>query len=61
MGGWITLRGTVAWWVWAIAHIFFLIDNRNRVGVALSWLWVYMTGQRSALLITGEGERAPWK
>jgi NADH dehydrogenase len=25
---------------------------RNRLAVALSWLWIYVTGNRSACLIT---------
>jgi NADH:ubiquinone reductase (H+-translocating) len=35
-----------------MAHIYFLIGLRNRLAVALSWLWIYMTGNRSACLIT---------
>jgi NADH:ubiquinone reductase (H+-translocating) len=50
--GWIKLRGALAWWIWGIAHIFFLIGVRNRLSVALNWLWIHTTGQRSALLIT---------
>lgn len=50
--GWIKLRGWLAWWIWGIAHIFFLIGTRHRIAVALSWLWIYMTGHRSARLIT---------
>lgn len=61
--GWIRLKGWVAWWVWGIAHIYFLIDTKNRLAVALSWLWIYLSGQRSARLITqGEAEaKAPIK
>ncbi|OWJ64654.1 NAD(P)/FAD-dependent oxidoreductase [Inquilinus limosus] len=51
--GWIKLRGWLAWWIWGFAHIYFLIGLRNRLTVALSWLWIYTTGQRSARLITG--------
>ena len=50
--GWIKLKGRVAWWMWGIAHIFFLIGLRNRLAVAMNWLWIYMSGQRSARLIT---------
>ncbi len=50
--GWCKLRGWVAWWVWGFAHIYFLIGLRNRFSVALSWLWIYLTGNRSACLIT---------
>jgi NADH dehydrogenase len=50
--GWCKLKGWIAWWVWGLAHIYFLIGLRNRLAVALSWLWIYMTGNRSACLIT---------
>ena len=50
--GWIKLRGWLAWWIWGLAHIYFLIGLRNRLAVALSWLWIYVTGNRSACLIT---------
>lgn len=46
------LRGTIAWWIWGIAHIYFLIGLRHRLGVALSWLWIYLRDQRPARLIT---------
>jgi NADH:ubiquinone reductase (H+-translocating) len=50
--GWCKLKGWIAWWVWGLAHIYFLIGLRNRLAVALSWLWIYLTGSRSACLIT---------
>jgi len=50
--GWIKLRGALAWWIWGIAHIYFLIGLRNRLSVALSWLWVHARDQRAARLIT---------
>jgi NADH dehydrogenase len=50
--GRIKLRGTIAWWIWGIAHIYFLIGLRNRLSVAISWLWVYVRNQRAARLIT---------
>jgi NADH dehydrogenase FAD-containing subunit len=51
--GWIRLTGRLAWWLWGIAHIYFLIDFRSRLVVALQWLWSYMTYRRGARLITG--------
>jgi NADH dehydrogenase len=55
--GWIKLTGRIAWWIWGIAHIYFLIGLRNRLAVSLSWLWIYVSGQRSARLITqGDGD-----
>lgn len=50
--GWVKLRGPIAWWIWGLAHIYFLIGVRNRLSVALSWLWVYTRDQRSSRLIT---------
>ena len=50
--GWIKLSGWLAWWIWGIAHIYFLIGLRNRLSVALNWLWIHTRDQRSARLIT---------
>ncbi|TXL76387.1 NAD(P)/FAD-dependent oxidoreductase [Vineibacter terrae] len=50
--GRIQLKGAIAWWLWGIAHIYFLIGTRSRIAVALSWLWSYATGRNSARLIT---------
>jgi NADH dehydrogenase len=58
--GWIQLTGRLAWWAWGLAHIYFLIGIKNRIAVALSWLWIYLTGHRSARLITqGEAGALP--
>src|SRR5437764_1480785 len=43
--------------IWAIAHIYFLIGFRNRMTVAIDWLWSYLTYQRGARLITGDDPR----
>jgi NADH:ubiquinone reductase (H+-translocating) len=50
--GRIKLRGAIAWWIWGIAHIYFLIGLRHRLAVALTWLWIYVRDQRAARLIT---------
>jgi NADH dehydrogenase len=50
--GRIRLRGALAWWIWGIAHIYFLIGLRNRLSVAISWLWIHARDQRAARLIT---------
>jgi NADH dehydrogenase len=50
--GRIKLTGWPAWWMWGIAHIYFLIGTRSRFSVAWSWLWIYLSGQHSARLIT---------
>ncbi|HZY68369.1 MAG TPA: hypothetical protein VFE52_07260, partial [Devosia sp.] len=53
--GSIHLTGWVGWWVWGLAHIYFLIGMKNRIFIALNWLWIYLTGYRSARLITQDG------
>lgn len=50
--GRIKLRGALAWWIWGLTHIYFLIGVRNRLSVALSWLWIYTRDQRNSRLIT---------
>jgi len=55
--GRIKLRGALAWWLWGIAHIYFLIGSRARLSVAINWLWIHARNQRSARLIT-QGEAA---
>ena len=56
--GWIKLKGAIAWWVWGIAHIYFLIGTRSRFAVAWSWLWIFVSGQHSARLITQTARNA---
>jgi NADH:ubiquinone reductase (H+-translocating) len=56
--GWIKLKGAIAWWLWGFAHIYFLIGVRNRLSVALNWLWIYARDQRGARLITWQGGEA---
>ena len=47
------LSGFLAWVLWSVAHIYFLIGFRNRFIVALNWAWSYLTFQRGSRLITG--------
>jgi NADH dehydrogenase len=49
------LSGFIAWLIWIFVHIFFLIGFRNRVIVLIEWAWSYITYQRGARVITGEG------
>lgn len=46
------LTGFLAWVMWLVVHIFYLIGFRNRLLVMLQWAWEYITRQRSARLIT---------
>ncbi len=56
--GRLKLSGLLAWWVWLIAHIAFLIGFRNRLVVMLDWAWAYWTYQRHARIVTGTDETA---
>jgi NADH dehydrogenase len=57
--GRVQLTGWIGWWAWGLAHIYFLIGIKNRISVALSWLWIYLTGHRSARLITYGEDASP--
>jgi NADH dehydrogenase len=57
--GGIRFSGLVAWLAWWAVHIFFLIGFRNRVLVMFGWAWNWVTFQRGARLITGEGPDGP--
>jgi NADH dehydrogenase len=51
--GRLQLKGWFAWWLWGIAHIYFLVSLRNRLIVMTQWLWSYVSAERGARLITG--------
>lgn len=48
------VSGFLAWLMWLVIHILFLVTFRNRVSVLANWLWNYLTYSRGARLITGE-------
>jgi len=50
---WVRVAGPVAWILWCVAHIYFLVGFRNRLVVGANWLWNYLTFERGARLITG--------
>ena len=52
--GWLRLTGRIAWVIWSVAHIYYLIGFRNRLATAITWAWSYLTNQRGARLITGQ-------
>jgi NADH:ubiquinone reductase (H+-translocating) len=49
--GKLKLSGFPAWLVWLVAHIYFLINFRNRLIVMIDWGWAYFTYQRYARII----------
>jgi NADH dehydrogenase len=51
--GKLRLSGFVAWLLWGLVHVYFLVGFRNRIAVMMGWLWAYLTFERGARLITG--------
>ena len=49
--GSIHASGLLAWLLWCIVHIFFLISFRNRFRVMSEWIWYYLTFKPGARLI----------
>ncbi|HSA85408.1 MAG TPA: NAD(P)/FAD-dependent oxidoreductase [Nitrospira sp.] len=43
--------GPLAWALWCIVHIFFLIGLRNRIRVMSEWTWYYLTFKPGARLL----------
>jgi NADH:ubiquinone reductase (H+-translocating) len=50
----VKLTGWLAWVLWGIVHIYFLIGFRNRLSVFVNWVWAWLTYARGARLITGD-------
>ena len=59
--GAVRVKGLLAWLLWSVAHVYFLIGFRNRFFVAASWAWSYLTYQRGVRLITGSPTTAVTK
>ena len=53
------MSGYPAWVMWLLAHIYFLINFRNRLVVMIDWAWSYWTMQRSARIVIGAEGSAP--
>ena len=47
----IRFSGLLAWFVWLLLHLMWLVGFRTRVFVFFAWLWSYLTTQRQARLI----------
>lgn len=51
LGG-IHLSGFIAWFIWIVAHVYFLIEFENKLVVMIQWIWSYITRARGARIIT---------
>jgi NADH:ubiquinone reductase (H+-translocating) len=50
----ITLAGLPAWLVWIFIHLMYIVEFQNRLLVFMQWMWLYVTFDRAARLITGK-------
>lgn len=48
------LKGILAWLMWDLVHIYFLIGFRNRLIVFIKWMWGYITYGKSDRTITNK-------
>ncbi len=49
-GSW-QLKGRVAWLLWALVHVYLLVNFEKRLLVSIQWIWRYSTRQRGARVI----------
>lgn len=49
----LSFGGLIAWLLWALIHVFYLIGFRTKVLVMLEWAWSYFFFERGSRLITG--------
>jgi NADH dehydrogenase len=52
-------HGLLAWMLWWVVHIFFLVGFRNRVFMMFHWAWSWLTYRRGSRLITGDVGQLP--
>jgi len=51
-----TLSGLPAWMIWIFIHLMYIVEFQNRLLVFLQWMWLYITFDRTARLITGKDQ-----
>jgi len=51
--------GFLAWWLWLLIHIIYLIGFRNRFAVILTWAWDYLFFERAARILLPFRRHAP--
>jgi NADH dehydrogenase len=50
------LSGWIAWAMWLVVHLLFLVGFRNKISVLIQWTYSYLTYKRGARIITGVDE-----
>jgi NADH dehydrogenase len=54
--GIVRFKGSLAWLTWLFVHLMYLVGFENRLLVLIRWMYNYITHNRGARLITGQGE-----
>ena len=49
--GRVEFAGGLAWVVWLVVHIYYLVGFKNRLLVVIQWAWSYLRFRRGARLI----------
>ena len=49
-GSW-QIKGRLAWLLWALVHVYLLVNFEKRLLVSIQWIWRYSTRQRGARVI----------
>jgi NADH:ubiquinone reductase (H+-translocating) len=53
-------KGVLAWYMWLVLHLAYIVGFRSRVAVLVNWIWSYLTYDRHARIIVAvEPSRRP--
>jgi NADH:ubiquinone reductase (H+-translocating) len=53
-------KGVLAWYMWLLLHLAYIVGFRSRVAVMVNWIWSYLTYDRHARIIVAvEPSRRP--
>jgi len=48
------IAGWPAWLLWIFLHLIYIVEFKNRLLIFTQWMWLYLTFDRAARLITGK-------
>jgi NADH:ubiquinone reductase (H+-translocating) len=53
-------KGVLAWYMWLLLHLAYIVGFRSRIAVMVNWIWSYLTYDRHARIIVAvEPSRRP--
>ena len=44
-------KGVLAWYMWLLLHLAYIVGFRSRIAVLVNWIWSYLTYDRHARII----------